>query len=51
MSKRYRKQWILLREKLTHKENEAERYSPEKDVYHNVLVMMTEIEAAEFLEE
>ena len=50
MSKRYHKQWILLREKLTHKENEAEQYSAEKDIYHEVLVMMAEMEAAEFLE-
>ena len=50
MSKRYRKQWSLLREKLTRKENEAERYSSEKDVYHDVLVMMAEMEAAEYLE-
>ena len=47
----YRKLWILLREQLTRQENESEKYSIERDVIHNVLTRMSEMDAAEFLED
>ena len=47
---KYRKLWILLREKLTDYENNEE--DPEdKEVYHFVLTEMAQMEAAEFLED
>ena len=47
----YRKLWILLREQLTRQENESEKYSIERDVIHNVVTRMSEMDAAEFLED
>lgn len=50
MSKKYRKLWILLREKLTQIENNA--CDPDdKEVYHIVLTEMAQMEAGEFLED
>ncbi len=50
MSKKYRKLWILLREKLTDHENK-EKDTEDKEVYHFVLTKMAQMEAAEFLED
>lgn len=47
----YHKLWILLREQLTKKENNAERYSVEHDDIHSILILMAEMEAAQFLED
>jgi len=49
VSKKYRKLWILLREKLTDYENNEN--DPEDIVYHFVLTEMAQMEAAEFLED
>lgn len=48
--KKYRKLWILLREKLTQFENN-ECDPDDKEVYHVVLTEMAQMEAAEFLED
>lgn len=50
MSKKYRKLWILLREKLTQIENN-ECDPDDKEVYHIVLTEMAKMEAGEFLED
>lgn len=47
----YRKLWILLRERLTRQENESKEFSSERDTIHNVLTLMAEMEAAQFLED
>ena len=50
VSKKYRKLWILLREKLTQIENN-ECDPDDKEVYHIVLTEMAQMEAGEFLED
>lgn len=50
MSKKYRKLWILLRERLTQIENN-ECDPDDKEVYHIVLTEMAQMEAGEFLED
>ena len=47
----YHKLWILLREQLTKRENEADEYTNERECVHNTLTLMAEMEAAEFLED
>lgn len=47
----YRKLWILLRDRLTRQENESKEFSSERDIIHNTLTLMAEMEAAEFLED
>lgn len=47
----YHKLWILLREQLTKQENEADKYTDEREYVHDTLTRMTEMEAAEFLED
>lgn len=51
MNDTYRRLWILLRERVTKKENEAESFSAAKEEVHKILTMMAEMEAAEFLED
>ena len=47
----YRKLWILLREQLTKQENKTDKYTDEREYVHDTLTRMTEMEAAEFLED
>lgn len=44
MSKKYRKLWILLKEKLTNHENN-EKDPEDKEVYHFLLTEMAQMEA------
>ena len=50
MDKKYHKLWILLREILTRKEDQADAYSEACLQTHETLTLMAELEAAEFLE-
>lgn len=49
--KKYKKMWVLLREQMTRQEIDAVEYSTKKETLHDVLVLMADMEAAEFLED
>ena len=53
MKERYHRLWVCLREQLTDQENgkDGEIYSSKSDVLHEVLTLMTKMEAAQFLED
>lgn len=53
MKVRYHRLWVSLREQLTNQENSksGETYSSKSDMLHEVLTLMAEMEAAEFLED
>lgn len=51
MNDTYRRLWILLREKLTGQANKAEEFSTKRQTLHEILTLMAEMEACEFLED